>query len=154
MTTDTKIRRALPADLDACRSMLVAAGLPVADLTVEHLDGFLVAEHAAKVVGLIGLEKFSAAGLLRSLVVDSSCRRSGLGHALVDALELQARTQRIAELWLLTIDADPFFAGLGYVPCDRQAAPESIANTPEFSGLCPSDAVLMCKRLYRPDVQS
>jgi amino-acid N-acetyltransferase len=144
----------MPADLDASRSLLVAAGLPVADLTVEHLDGFLVAEHGAKVVGLIGLERFGAVGLLRSLVVDSSCRRSGLGHALVDALELEARTQRIAELWLLTIDADRYFSGLGYVTCDRQTAPESMANPPEFSGLCPCDAVLMRKRLYRPDVRS
>jgi amino-acid N-acetyltransferase len=137
----------MPEDLDASCNLLVAAGLPVADLTDEHLDDFLVAEHAAKIVGLIGLERFGAIGLLRSLVVDSSCRRLGLGHALVDALELQARTQRITELWLLTIDADRFFAGFGYVTCDRQIAPEHIANTPEFAGLCPTDAVLMRKHL-------
>jgi len=144
---DADIRTAKPADFDASCSLLIAAGLPVADLTVEHLDCFLVAEYAAEIVGLIGLERFAATGLLRSLVVDSSCRRSGLGHALVDALELRARTQRIAELWLLTIDADRFFAGLGYDACERQIAPDSITNTAEFAGLCPGDAVLMRKRL-------
>jgi amino-acid N-acetyltransferase len=154
VTIDTNIRTAMPADFDASRSLLVASGLPVADLTVEHLGGFILAEYAAKIVGLVGLERFGAIGLLRSLVVDSSCRGSGLGHALVDALELQARKQQIAELWLLTIDADRFFASLGYVTCDRQIAPEHIANTPEFAGLCPSDAVLMRKQLYGHDVQS
>ena len=64
MTIDTDIRTAMPADLDASCSLLIAAGLPVADLTVEHLDSFLVAESAAKIVGLIGLERFGAIGLL------------------------------------------------------------------------------------------
>jgi amino-acid N-acetyltransferase len=97
--------------------------------------------------GVIGLESFENLGLLRSLVVSRAARGSGIGAALVAALEAVCRELGVRELWLLTIDADAFFAKLGYVTRSRDAAPEAIRNTAEFSGLCPGDAVLMSKEL-------
>ena len=66
---------------------------------------------------------------------------------LVDALEAMARSRGIVELWLLTIDADAWFARLNYLVRERDDAPVDIRNTREFSGLCPGDAVLMSKRI-------
>jgi len=48
---------------------------------------------------------------------------------------------------LLTIDADPYFAQLGYQMRGRDAAPTAIRETTEFRELCPGDAFLMCKAL-------
>ncbi len=70
-----------------------------------------------------------------------------LGARLVAELELIARNEHIDELWLLTIDANPFFIRHGYIVAERDAAPETIRNTAEFSSLCPGDALLMHKRL-------
>ena len=53
----------------------------------------------------------------------------------------------MAELWLLTIDADAWFARLGYEAQQRELAPAEIRETDEFSKLCPGDAVLMRKIL-------
>jgi N-acetylglutamate synthase-like GNAT family acetyltransferase len=147
MTTESSIRAAKATDFAAACHLLEAAGLPIADLTVGHFNDFLVAENPVKLTGLIGLQRLETIGLLRSLVIDSSCRGAGLGRTLVEALELHASTQRITELWLLTKDADRFFAQLGYTVSDRESAPESIASTPEFADLCPGDAVLMRKPL-------
>lgn len=68
---------------------------------------------------------------------------------LVSALEADALATEIDELWLLTLDKSEFFRRLGYALQDRDLAPEVIKATREFSGLCPSDAMLMSKVLAR-----
>ena len=140
-----EIRPARPGDLGAAREILASAGLPVADLFAEHLA--FVAENDSRFAGVIGLESFGAIGLLRSLVVSADSRAGSLGRRLVAELEVSSREQGMEALWLLTIDADPFFRRLGYVVMDRADAPLAIRTTAEFSGLCPGDAVLMSKVL-------
>ena len=86
-------------------------------------------------------------GLLRSLVVAGNARNTGLGGKLVGALESAAVTAGIAELWLLTIDAERFFLRHDFEIVDRTAAPDEIRRTDEFSALCPESAFLMRKSL-------
>ncbi len=140
-----RIRQAHHGDFDAARNVLSDAGLPVEDLSAEHLA--FVAEINGRFVGMIGLESFGTIGLLRSLVVSADARAGGLGRRLVAELEASTREQGMEALWLLTIDADPFFQRLGYVVMDRADVPLAIRTTAEFSGLCPGDAVLMSKAL-------
>lgn len=141
------LRQALPGDWDAVRGLLLASGLPIDDLAPERLDGFLIAEDGDVVVGLIGLEVLGTVGLLRSLVVEERARRAGLGGKLVGALESAAEAAGIAELWLLTIDAEKFFQKHNYEIVDRQSAPDEIRGSDEFSSLCPDSAYLMRKAL-------
>jgi len=111
------------------------------------MRNFLIATADDSAVGMIGLEQFEDVGLLRSLVVDPTSRRQGTGKALVAALEMRATAAGVTELWLLTIDAAGYFAGLGFETMARDAAPDAIQMTDEFSSLCPGDAVLMRKRV-------
>lgn len=145
MSSGIKIRVAGPGHFQASCRLLAAAGLPVQDLTRDHFEGFFVAERADEIIGLVGLECFAAIGLMRSLVVATTSRGLGLGHALVNELEVAATARGISELWLLTLDADRFFSRLGYVVIGRDAAPDAIASTAESTDLCPGDAVLMRK---------
>jgi len=141
------LRVAVDSDLTLARKLLAEAGLPTADLTIDRLA--LIAEKEGVVAGLIGLEQFKNAGLLRSLVIAENFRSAGLGGRLVGALEQLALEKNISELWLLTIDADKWFASLGYLTQSRDSAPPAIRSTEEFSSLCPGDAVLMKKSLNR-----
>ncbi len=147
MTTALAIRAGQASDLAVASSWLDAAGLPTDDLTVAHMQDFLVALIDEQPAGMIGLERLGRVGLLRSLVVDPSSRSKGLGAQLVNALERHAATLGIAELWLLTIDADQYFVKLGYARVERADAPTAVRDTAEFSSLCPGDAVLMRKTL-------
>ena len=147
MNAPRKIRRAQPGDRRLLVRWLEAAGLPTGDLTDAHMRRFLVMDDAETPLGMIGLECFGTAGLLRSLVVEPTARSAGVGRELVAALEQDAQREGVTELWLLTIDADGWFKKLGYTPSPRAAAPEAIRSTREFSGLCPDDAVLMRKAL-------
>ena len=141
------LRQAGPDDWSDIRELLVESGLPVEDLDPDNLARFLVAEDGDELVGLIGLQVLGKTGLLRSLVVATQARKAGLGGKLVGALESAAQAAGITELWLLTIDADGFFARQGFDIVDRHTAPEKIRQTQEFSTLCPGSAYLMTKRL-------
>ena len=141
------LRQARSDDWDDIRSLLVESGLPVEDLGPRQLGSFLVAEDGSELVGLIGLQVMGTVGLLRSLVVARKARKAGLGGKLVGALESAAETAGITELWLLTIDAEGFFARQGFDVVQRDAAPEDIRQTQEFSALCPGSAYLMSKQL-------
>ncbi len=145
MIRTSGIRTATAADLPAALELLLDAALPVADLCAERLA--LVAYQQQEIRGVIGLESLENLGLLRSLVVSRAARGNRVGAALVSALEAQCRERRVQELWLLTIDADAFFEKLGYAVRSRDAAPDAIRDTEEFSVLCPGDAVLMSKEL-------
>lgn len=143
MTID--IRRATHDDLPEATRLLSGAGLPIDDLTADNLA--FVASVGNEIVGVIGFEDYGHVGLLRSLVVAEDSRTAGLGRNLVAALETSARERETQEIWLLTTDADPFFAQLGYQIRGRSSAPEAIKGAAEFAELCPGDAFLMCKPL-------
>lgn len=147
MTLEFEIRRGRSGDLATAQTWLAAAELPTEDLTATDMDAFLFASAEGKPVGMIGLESFSNIGLLRSLIVDEQHRGSGLGAYLVAALEAKASADGVSELWLLTIDADQFFARHGYETKERVDVPITIQYSAEFSLLCPDDAVLMSKNL-------
>ena len=123
------IEAAGAGDRRSVEQLLAAAGLPTADL------------------GAIGLERHGAAGLLRSLVVVPEQRGRGVGGALVDALERDARADGLDALVLLTQTAETFFARRGYVRIDRAAAPAAVRTSAEFTSLCPSSATTMLKSL-------
>lgn len=141
------IRPALPGDLPLAKTWLQSAGLPTADLKDVHMQNFLIASAGDAPVGMIGVEEYANCGLLRSLIVDESCRGSGVGERLIAALEERTARHGLQSLWLLTIDADAYFSRLGYAEMPRHEAPQAIQDSAEFSSLCPGDAVLMCKRL-------
>jgi amino-acid N-acetyltransferase len=140
------IRAATKRDVAIALELLQQAGLPTADLTSNNLA--LVAEDSSGTLGIIGLEEFGGVGLLRSLVVRPSARGRGIGQSLATALERLAHGRGISEMWLLTMDADEFFAGLGFRPRNREDAPDAIRGSEEFSNLCPANAVLMSKATF------
>lgn len=136
----------LPAH-NAVVDLLERSHLPTADVTDDLLEGFLGATQADQLVGCIGYERFDKHGLLRSLAVDPSARGSDLGTQLVAALEKRAMDDGVETLFLLTTDADRYFARLGYAVLPRDDTPEAIRGTRQFSSLCPDSAIVMSKSL-------
>jgi amino-acid N-acetyltransferase len=130
----------------AVRALLASSALPVEDLSTSPID-FLVAVADGRLLGVVGLEAFDGAGLLRSLAVRTDRRGTGLGDALVRAVEDLARARRLAQLVLLTQTAAPFFAARGYTVIDRAAAPAAVLRSAEFASICPASATCMAKPL-------
>jgi len=129
------------------RELLETERLPASDLDERALERFLIWRDESRVSGTIGLELYAEVAFLRSLVVARHARGHGVGAALTQAAEKLAVDCGVRDLYLLTMTAEHFFSARGYRKIDRAQAPQSIQGTSQFSGLCPSSAVLMMKQL-------
>lgn len=101
-------------------------------------------------LGFGGLEIHGKDALLRSLLTLPPAQKRGVGRGMVAALEIEALAAGAQRMWLLTMDAAPFFARLGYAECARDKVPAAIKGTAQWQQLCPASAVSMYKRLRRP----
>lgn len=129
------------------KTLLTAAGLPIDDITPEHLEHFTAVRTGECLEGVVGIELHDSVALLRSLAVVSPNRGSGLGGRLLAAAEQYAEEKGVHSIFLLTTTAESFFSKQGYSALSREAAPDAIRNTSEFAGICPASAVLMVKDL-------
>lgn len=132
---------------DAVAALLAAAQLPLADITPAHLEHFFGAWNGPVLDGIVGIEPLGSAALLRSLTVAAPRRGVGLGAALLTHAERYAAGRGARDLYLLTTTASHYFAHRGYISIARDAAPDALRRTAEFSALCPSSSVLMVKHL-------
>jgi amino-acid N-acetyltransferase len=114
-----------------------------------HLAHFVVGRDGDELLGVAGLEVHAESGLLRSVCVNASARKRGLGDRLCDDVEARAAAAGVVALYLLTTTAQAYSERKGYTVVDRAAAPERIHQTVEFRSLCPSSAVCLHKRLTR-----
>ncbi|MBS0388554.1 MAG: GNAT family N-acetyltransferase [Proteobacteria bacterium] len=140
------VERASASDLQAIRTLLAEAGLPVDDLGTADVS-FWVTRDALGILGAIGVERFGTSGLLRSLVVAPRGQERGVASALLLELESSVRSSGLEFLALLTQTAAPFFAKRGYVVTPREQVPVRVRQSSEFATLCPASAVCMSKAL-------
>ncbi|MGC2032276.1 MAG: arsenic resistance N-acetyltransferase ArsN2 [Steroidobacteraceae bacterium] len=131
----------------AAVALLQAQGLPVSDITDEHLEHFFFMGSDGAPTGLVGIEIYGTDALLRSLVVTENARTQGIGSALVQHAEDYATSRRVSALYLLTTTAEDFFERRDYRRIDRTQAPPAIQSTAEFARLCPASSAFMMKRL-------
>jgi N-acetylglutamate synthase-like GNAT family acetyltransferase len=141
------VRAAGSTEFDDVVALLSSAGMPTRDLSSGSIDAFLVAADEQEVLGAVALERYGEVGLLRSLVVAPDHRGSGLGAALVQAIEQRARDEGVTSLVLLTETAEQFFRALGYTAGRRANAPAAVRASSEFAFVCPASAVYMEKSL-------
>lgn len=134
-------------ELDRLRLILLSDGLPVEDILRAPVKFFEVNIDNGAPIGWGGLEIYDNQAVLRSVVVNSVLRGTGAGRTLVETLIKEAKDLGIKKLWLLTIDAENFFAKLGFVHAIRSEAPKSIQACEEFAWLCNETAHCMNMKL-------
>jgi N-acetylglutamate synthase-like GNAT family acetyltransferase/SAM-dependent methyltransferase len=149
---ELEIRTANPDDFEAVVGLLKSAGLPTEDLN-PTLPNFLLAFVDDKLVGSAGIEVKGAYGLLRSVAVDAAFRNYKIARRLVNDLVKQVRLQGVKEVFLITTTAEAYFEKQGYERIDRKTVPDEIAQSQQFSGLCPSSAVVMKKGIEKPKIK-
>lgn len=130
-------------------ALLVDCGLPEAGLA-DHWNTTWVAvnpEAPHEVLGVVALEVHGRAALLRSLATRADSRSKGLGQKLFSFAMGRAVDLDLDAVALLTTTAEPFFASRGFARVSRDAAPQSLMASAEFSGACPASATVMMRRL-------
>ena len=126
-------------------TLLTKQKLPVTDITEDSLLYLLM--DGDKPTGTAGLDIFNDCALLRSVSVVEDARGKGYGKLLNEQIEEFAKESGINCMYLITHTAKDFFDRQGYCVIDRTTAPDAIKQTEQFTGLCPSTAVVMKKRL-------
>lgn len=158
-TTNLHIRPLHESELPQVLALLDAHGLPQEGLA-QHLATTLVATAAPgdgtgvagenEIVGSAALECYGPAGLLRSVAVAHPWQGQGIGSALVDRALALARELGVAELYLLTETAAPYFTRRGFVPIERSEVHPAVTRSAEFTGACPQSAQAMRLALPTP----
>lgn len=146
MSENLRLRAATAGDERAVAALLAAEGLPAAG-SGEISTYFQVIDDGQDVVAAAGIESHGTEALLRSVVVAPAHRDRGLARRLTERMVGEARNRGHRALYLLTMDADGYFARLGFTTVAREAAPESIRESEQFREQCPDAAVLMCREL-------
>jgi amino-acid N-acetyltransferase len=95
------------------------------------------------VIGCAAIERYGKFGLLRSVALESRDRHRGFGRRLVEESLQQARRDGLAELFLLTTTAAPFFERLGFRAISREAVPAPVRASVEFQSACPASAAVL-----------
>lgn len=136
-------RPATAADRPALVALLTQADLPTTDLP-DDLSTFLLAQSDEdNLIGAAGIEPLGEVGLLRSVVVSPDYRGQYIGQTLVDGLLQAAQHNGLTDLYLITTSADAYFERLGFSYISRDNVPDAIAQTQQFSTLCPDSSVVM-----------
>lgn len=126
---------------------LQEAGLPTDDLNDPNRLFFRYTTLGGALVGFGGYELYGPDALLRSMVVLPEARGRGIGRNLSLLLMRRAFDKGALSAYVLTTTAAPFFESLGFKRISRNEAPSSILSTRQASGLCPSSAALLVRRL-------
>jgi amino-acid N-acetyltransferase len=141
---DVNYSPASVGDLPAIQSLLADCHLPTEGLErlTEHS---IVAKSGSRLIGTVTLEPCGRSALLRSLAVAQDWRGRSLGRSLIAKMVSYARLLGVQQLYLLTTDAEPYFAALGFQSAERGEAPAQIQATSQFHSLCPKSAVCMVR---------
>lgn len=125
-----KIRRATDSEVTQVRDRLSAVGMVYEDIDpVRSL--FWVAERNDSMAGIVRLELDSPGALLGSLYVEPEHRGNGLGEALIEYIEQEARSRGATHIYLFSTGAGDYFRMLGYKEIPVEKTVSDIPNTPQ-----------------------
>jgi SAM-dependent methyltransferase len=148
---EVRLDAAQPEEVPPVRALLREAGLP-ADVDACG-DDLLVARHAGRVVGCIGMERRDACALFRSLAVAPDYRGLGLAHRLYQALEARAVALGVTQACLLTATIRPLAERWGFRRVERCELPPALRDTSELRAACCATAQAMTKDLVARPVR-
>jgi len=138
-----RIEPAGTPDFESICALLRAADPPIEGVG-EHLGTALVAREDGGIVGCVALELDGEVAVLRSLAVEQSRRRRGLGRSLVAAALSLGRRRGVETFCLLTTTATEFFARhFAFRTVARAAVPPSVRESVEFVSACPAPAMML-----------
>jgi len=117
-------------DIELVRAMLTRGGL-----TTDGIEWpaacYLLAYFGDDAVGVVGVEPKVDAALIRSLYVDETMRRRGIGGALVAAARKAAHTRGARHLYCFSASAGQLFERQGFATVPVGEVIAALPNVPE-----------------------
>jgi amino-acid N-acetyltransferase len=117
-------------DLVRVREMLARGGL-----TIDGIEWpaacYLMAYFGDEAVGVVGVEPKIDAGLIRSLYVEESMRRRGIGASLIAAARKAAHTRGARHLYCFSAEAGSLFERQGFAKVPVEDVVRAMPGVPE-----------------------
>lgn len=137
-----ELRPASGPDLPTIATLLHDGGLP-AGAARERVGRTVVAELDRTILATAAWEPAGNVALLRSVAVSPKARGNNLGlHVVAGALRGIAKAG-IRDVYLVTQEAERFFALCGFATVSRDDLPLQIARHPQISRECPTSSPVM-----------
>jgi len=143
-----RFETASAADLDAIRAVLSTGDLPVDDVD-RHVAEFILAKLDGRTIGTVALEYAGTAALLRSLCVVPEHRGQAVGVRLLAAIEAEAASHHVRDLYLLTTGSAVFFGHHGASRARRNSVRCAHRRRSACTNCCPRQAPFHATRLRR-----
>jgi phosphoglycolate/pyridoxal phosphate phosphatase family enzyme len=146
-----QVRQASGPDLPSIASLLHDGGLPAGGAR-ERLGRTVVAQAERRVIGTAAWEPVGDDALLRSVAIAADVRWRGVGMLVVAATLRQAARTGIRDVYLVTANAESFFARSGFRTIVREELPPAVGSHRQITRECPDGAPVM--RLTLPPATS
>lgn len=140
-------------DIAVVRQMLARGGL-MTDGIAWPAACYIVAYFGDDAVGAIGVEPKVDAALIRSLYVDESMRRRGIGTALIAAARKAAHTRGARHLYLLSTDTGEFFERYGFAMVPIADVVAALPGVPQLAFYLARPDELAREVAYHLDISS
>ena len=137
-----QLRQATGPDLPSIASLLHEGGLQ-AGAARERVGRTVVAQDDRRVIATAAWEPVGDDALLRSVAVAADARGAGIGMLVVAAALRQVARAEIRDVYLVTADAEGFFASCGFRTIPREEAPDAILAHRQITRECPASAPVM-----------
>src|SRR5271169_3150117 len=138
-------------DFVLVRAMLARGGL-MTDGIEWRAACYLVAYFGDDAIGVIGVEPKIDAALIRSLYVNESMRRRGIGSTLLAAARKAAHTRGARHLYLFSADAGGFFEPHGFTAVAVADVIAAIPGVPEVERIRAQPEELKRQAGYHLDI--
>ena len=142
------IVRLQPAKLAQLEALMRLNNLPTQDCAAQAQNFYGIFD-GDELIAAGGLEPAADYVLLRSIVVKKQYRASGLARSISEYLISLAEAEGRQAVYLLTETAGSYFQKLGFTSLSRADVPAEIAQTQQFSALCPDSASCLVMPLPR-----
>lgn len=140
-------------DLALVRAMLERGGL-MTDGVEWPAGCYIVAYVGHEAVGVVGVESKIDAALIRSLYVEESMRRRGIGGALLAAARKAAHTRGARHLYCFSTEAGRLFERYGFTMVPVEDVVKALPGVPQIEFYLARPEELAREVAYHLDISS
>lgn len=135
------IKLALPEEFDQIHELLIMSGLPIAGVDANSGKYYIAGDY--DLIGVIGVEQYGSAVMLRSLAVKPQFRKAGVAGKLIEYVFQVLQGTGVVNIYLLTNTAEGYLTRYGFTTLERSQVPNHVLAASALGEACSSSSTCM-----------
>ena len=138
---DFNIKLAEQEDFLQIHELLMENGLPTAGVDSSKGNYYIAGEQ--EIMGVLGVERYGVAVMLRSLAVKSQFRKAGVAQQLIDYALGALKDTGFTDIYLITNTAERYLTRYSFSKIARDKVPGHVLANCALGDACPSSSTCM-----------